>query len=257
MALSFKKPLIAFFVFFIFVALFISCNSNTESKTIEPKIILSATYPLEIKQPSGITFNHNYSMFWIIDGEEQRIYKADLNGNKLSRLAFKGEDLEGIFYNRSDSTLWVVEEETREVIHLDLNGFVISRHSTNISGTTNNGLEGIVLDENNNIYVLNEKDPSQVIALDENFNVAHQFGLPFADDLSDMDYNPITKYFFIVSDESKAIYIWKPGEGLLNQFSLPFTKTEGITVNPTENKIVIVNDSLDTLYEYELITNAE
>ncbi len=257
MTLSFIKLPIITFTFFIFITLIISCNSNTESKAIEPKIILLTTYPLEIKQPSGITFNHNYSMFWIIDGNEQRIYKVDLNGNKLSRLAYKGEDLEGIFYSRSDSTLWVVEEETREVIHLDLNGFVISRHNTNISGTTNNGLEGIVLDESNNIYVLNEKDPSQVIALDENFNISHQFGLPFADDLSDMDYNPITKNFFIVSDESKAIYIWKPGDGLLSQFSLPFTKTEGITINPTENKIVIVNDSLDTMYEYELITNAE
>lgn len=251
---KFLKPL---FASMIILTVIISCNSGTETQNTEPKLVLKATYNLEVNQPSGITFNHNYSSYWIIDGQEERIYKVDLNGNKLSRLVYKGEDIEGIFFSRSDSTLWIVEEEAREVIHLDLDGYTIAQHNTNITGTTNNGLEGIVLDENNNIYVLNEKEPSQVIALDENFNVSHQFGLPFADDLSDMDYNPITQNFFIVSDESKAIYIWKPGDGLIRQFSLPFTKTEGITINPTENKIVIVNDSLDTMYEYELITNAE
>lgn len=242
----------------IFVlVIIISCNSSTENIPFEPFLQLKTTFNLDIQQPSGITFNHNYSSFWIIDGEEQRIYKTDLQGNKIKGLAYNGEDIEGIFYNRNDSTLWIVEEESREVIHIDQNGFVLSRHNTNITGTSNNGLEGIVLDENNNIFVINEKDPSKLIALDSNFNVSYEFGLPFADDLSDIDYNPITKNFFIVSDESKAIYIWKPGDGLQKEFALPFTKTEGITTNPTENKIFIVNDSLNTMYEYELITNEE
>lgn len=191
-------------------------------------------------------------MFWIVGGSTERIYKTDLQGNILDRLNYKGNDIEGIFFDRTDSSLWIVEEESRELVHLDLSGNEINRYKTNITGTINNGLEGLALDSQHNFYVLNEKEPSALHALNKNYNSTTQFGLPFAGDLSDMDYNSQTQNFFITSDESKAIYIWNAKDGLVAQYSLPFTKTEGITINPAKSKIFTVNDSLNTLYEYEL-----
>ena len=234
------------------ILLFYACKSNIETDSHVPYLELISTYPLQIQQPSGITYNRDHSSFWIVGGSKERIYKTDLTGNILETLPFKGSDLEGIFYDNNSNSLWLVEEELREVVQLDLAGSELARYKTGITGSYNNGLEGITFDESNNVFVLNEKNPKAIFALNKNFKVIKKFDLDFASDLSDVYYNTITKNFFILSDESKAVYVWNPKDGLKAMFTLPFTKAEGITANPRANKIVIVNDSLDTMYEYEL-----
>ena len=234
------------------VMLFYTCKSNTETENSNPHLELIASYPLQIEQPSGITFNEDFTSFWIVGGSKERVYKTDLKGNILEILPFKGSDLEGIYYDKNSNSLWLAEEELREVVKLDIDGYELARYKTDITGSYNNGLEGITFDESNNVFVLNEKNPKAIFALDSNFKVIKKFDFDFAGDLSDLYYNPESQNFFVLSDESKALYVWSLKDGPKTKFSLPFTKFEGITANPSVNKIVIVNDSLDAMYEYEL-----
>jgi len=230
---------------------FISCKSNTEPVN-KPSIELVATYPLQIEQPSGIAFNKDYTSFWIIDGKYEKIFKTDLNGHVLESLSYVGNDLEGICFD-GDSSLWIVEEELREIIQLDLSGKILQRFKTNLSGTFNNGFEGITIGEQNSLFVINEKQPKAIYAFDKNISSSKKYEVDFAEDLSDICYNSTTKNFFITSDESKAVFVWNTANGLIDKFNLPFTKFEGIAINPLKNKIVVVNDSLNVLYEYELM----
>ena len=249
---SLKSFLVKSIAVVFIVLLFYTCSSNTETENSDPHLELIASYPLQIDQPSGITFNGDFTFFWIVDGSKEKVYKTDLKGNILETLPYKGNDLEGICYDKNSNSLWLAEEELREVVQLDLNGNELARYKTGLTGSYNNGLEGIAIDESNNFFVLNEKNPKAIFALNKDFSVTKKIDLDFAEDLSDMYYNPESKNFFVLSDESKALYVWSLNDGPKTKFSLPFTKFEGITANPSANKIVLVNDSLDTMYEYEL-----
>lgn len=238
-------PVVLLFSVFSF-----KCKEPNHVESVDPALKLVATYSLDISEPSGITFNKDHSACWIVSGGDQRIYKTDLKGKVIEKLVYKGEDLEGIFFDHNDQTLWVAEEDLRQLVHLDLTGNEIDRFDTDILGMKNKGLEGLAFD-GNNFYVLNEKEPVSIFALDKNFKVSQQYDLSFASDLSDMDYDATTNNFFVLSDESQAMYIWNPKEGLKKKYDLPFTKAEGIAVDPSKKTILLVNDALNTLYKFE------
>lgn len=245
---GFKKALLILF----FSILLYSCKSSTETEVKNQKLELITSHSIQIDQPSGIAFNNDYTSYWIVSGGSERIYKTDLNGNILETLSYKGNDPEGIYYDANSSSLWIVEEELREIVQVDLTGKLLNRNKTNITGSYNNGLEGITVDENGNVYLVNEKNPRAIFMLDKDFKTLKKIDFEFSEDISDIYYNRSSKNFFILSDESKALLVWNAEEGLKSSFPLPFTKAEGITANPAMNKIIIVNDSLNTMYEYEL-----
>jgi uncharacterized protein YjiK len=238
-------------IIIVFSALICGCKSTIEKNETDPRLKLISTYQLQIKQPSGITSNEDYTNYWIVDGDSQRIYKTDLAGNILERLAYKGYDLEGICYDKKSKTLWIIEERSRELIKLDIGGNELGRFQTNIVGSKNKGLEGIAIDDEQNIFVANEKSPKAIYFLGKNYNYSEKYDFPIAADISDLYYNPSNKCFFVLSDKSRSIYIWNTKEDVVDNLKLPFTKMEGITVNPLKNRIILVNDSLNTMYEYE------
>ena len=130
--------------------LFIHCNSpRSENRDpaspfpgLEQHLVLTqlATYRIKLREPSGLTINPEGTALWTV-ANNQRVFKLDLQGRILDRLAYKGKDLEGIVYDPSDSTFWVVEERRREVVHLDANGNVIFSQKLALGGEENKGLE--------------------------------------------------------------------------------------------------------------------
>lgn len=233
----------------LFSVLSFKCKSTKQIESADPSLELIASYELKIKEPSGITFNGDYTACWIVDGDDQVVYKTDLEGNILEKLNYKGEDLEGIFFDRRDQTLWVAEEDLRQLVQLDMAGNELKRMDTDILGTRNKGLEGIARDTST-FYVVNEKKPVSVYALDKDFKSARQYEINFARDLSDIVFEPQTNTFYIISDESKAVFIWTPADGRMKKYALPFEKGEGIAVNTSTKTFLIVNDELNTLYEF-------
>ncbi|MDP4174600.1 MAG: SdiA-regulated domain-containing protein [Bacteroidota bacterium] len=226
------------------------CKTSGRAKSVNTvSLKLIASYKLNIQEPSGITFNKDHTGYWIVDGNSQVIFKTDLKGNILEKLSYKGNDLEGIYFDQTDSSLWITEERSREVVHIDLKGNEIARFKVNIQGKKNKGFEGIFFNEKHTAFIVNEKKPTALLKLNHDFTILKQYDMDFASDLSDLYYDG--KDFFILSDESEAIFVWNHKEGLKKKLLLPFPKAEGIVVDHQRNMIIIVNDATNTLYEFE------
>ena len=152
----------------------------------------------------------------------------------------------------SDGTLWVVEEERREIVHLNASGRVLGRRPRDLQGKANSGLEGICLDSTGTVYVLNEKDPGLFVALNADLLIANLRQLDFAEDLSGLDCDGGSGCFWILSDQSRMLYLWSPETGVVSAYPLPFDKAEGVAVDAAAGRVYIVSESEDRLYVYSI-----
>jgi len=213
---------------------------------------LIAEYDLPVSEPSGLSLNNDNSALWTVSDNTNRVYKISLEGQPLQELRYEGNDLEGIVFDSADNTLWLAEEQLREIVHIDLNGNELSRHAVNLPGTGNSGLEGICLDSLHTHYVLNEKDPRLWAKLKNDFSVSLQQEINDVEDLSGISYDKNRKMFWIVSDQSRLLFLWGPEMGVVKSFDLSFEKAEGVSYNPHLDRIYIVSDKTEKLYIYDL-----
>ena len=235
-----------------FCCLLLGCESHAPSRSgpDEGRLTLRSRYALDIRELSGLALDAAGASLWTVGNHPQRIYRLSLEGRVQDRLDFKGEDLEGIACDPADGTLWVVEEERREVVHLDANGKVLGRRQLDLKGEPNSGLEGICLDSSGTVYVLNEKDPGLFIALNVDLSIHNQRQLDFANDFSGLDCHSGQDSFWVLSDQSRALYLWSPEEGVKGAYSLPFDKAEGVAVDEAAGLVYIASESEDRLYVY-------
>ena len=211
-----------------------------------------SSHPLDVPEPSDLTIDEAGTSLWTVADGSGKVYELTLDGHVVRALPFVGEDLEGIAYDRSDRTLWVAEENRREIVHLNLDGEVLSRHTLGLQGEKNSGLEGLCLDDKGHMFALNEKRPGLFLELDGNTSIAVRREVTFARDYSGITYDRKKGCFWIVSDQSQSLYAWKPGAGVLKEYSLPFRKAEGVAVDDASKRVYIVSDSEKRLYVYRL-----
>jgi len=163
----------------------------------------------------------------------------------LRSIQVNANDLEGITLSINLDTIYVVEESDNLVTSFLLNGTKIKSFSVDVSTNSINGLEGIAIDANNNIYVLNEKLPRYLVKLQNEVEISRT-EITAADDLSDVCYDYVLDCLWIISDESeKIIKVTKSGS-LISEWQIPFSKGEGITL--VDNKIYVVRDSNAKMY---------
>ncbi len=244
----FISPLLA-----IPIILFSGCKDNNDADP--PKshnLVLVKSYSLAIGEPSSVVFDVSGKYLWIVGGQKERIYQTNLTGEIIQTLDYKGIDPEGIVCDKRDSTLWVVEEYDRELVHLDTLGLELNRAQIPVDGNDNDGPEGAVFDDNSHLMILKEKLPSLAVETDSVFNLIRLKEITFADDVSDITWNPNTKTFFIVSDQSRGVYEWTFDRGVINSYSLPSNKYEGIAIDPNNGLFYLVNNDLATLDIFEL-----
>ncbi len=226
------------------------------SKPVErrkpPPLPLVGAHALAITEPSGLAINDSGTTLWTVTNNPDQVYQLALDGTTVKRLHYEGEDLEGIEYDRSDQTLWVVEENRREIVHLDLNGDVLSKQRLDLIGEKNSGLEGICLDNQGRMFVLNEKNPGLFLELGTDLLISAEHRLGFADDYSGLSSDLQEGCFWIVSDKAQRLFLWSKRNGLLQEYSLPFPKAEGVAVDATAKLMYVVSDSENKLYVYRL-----
>ena len=213
-----------------------------------------AEYALDVPEPSGVAFSKSLNCLWTVSDQTNKIYKLSLIGTTLETLSFTGQDLEGVTYDSISQTLWVVQESTREIVQVDLSGQELHRYTVSVNGSTpNSGLEGVCIDQNQLISVVNEKDPGVFVSLDSNYTVVSTQTLNFASDYADVCVNPESPgCYWIVSDEDQELYNWNITEGILESFPLNFPKPEGIAYDITSHRLYLVSDSQSKLYLYEI-----
>jgi uncharacterized protein YjiK len=234
---------------FGYVCLFPACKGGGKHPASDFRLIKKSH--LQILEPSGITDDPRHSCFWIVDGGRSLICKTSRDGKVIETLSYKGQDIEGVCFDKRDSTLWITEERLRDVVHLKLNGDEIGRIHVNSQGVKNKGLEGVVIDGKGEPWVVNEKYPVSLEKIDGNGAIVESHDIGFAKDLSDVTINESTGDFYLLSDKSSAIYVWNVSEGLKETYALPRTKYEGISVNPKDRTIAVVNDDDQTMLVFE------
>ena len=228
-----------------------SCEAPNGSRPGEGRLTLVSSHLLEVRDPSGLAVDRAGAFLWTVGNHSQRIYRLSLDGEVQDRLDFEGDDLEGIAYDPSDATLWVVEEGQREVVHLDADGDVLARRELDLEGKANSGLEGVCLDSSGTVYVANEKDPRLFATLAPDLSIESHREVDFADDLSGLDCGGEGR-FWVLSDQSRRLYLWSPEEGVISSYRLPFDKAEGVAVDGTAGLAYIVSESEDRLYVYAI-----
>jgi len=72
------------------------------------------------KDVSGIFFDGNDNMLWILSDESQRIYKTDLSGNPIEEFKIKISQPEGITINKMRTKLYIVSDKTENLYVFDL-----------------------------------------------------------------------------------------------------------------------------------------
>jgi len=225
----------------------ISCDSDIQTipgiKQLEP--ITEIDLSKILSEPSGIVYNSANNSFFVVSDTLTQIFEIDMNGNLLRSIQVNANDLEGITLSINRDTIYVVEESDNLVTSFLLNGTKIKSFSVDVSTNSINGLEGIAIDANNNIYVLNEKLPRYLVKLQNEVEISRT-EITAADDLSDVCYDYVLDCLWIISDESeKIIKVTKSGS-LISEWQIPFSKGEGITL--VDNKIYVVRDSNAKMY---------
>ena len=114
----------------------------------------------------------------------------------------------------------------------------------------NKGLEGVCYQINNdNFYVLNEKQPREVIQLSKKGKFISSIKLNFKGDVSGIYFEGKTGFFWVISDESSTIFKMDAYGKVLNKYKIPFHKGEGIAIY--KDTIFVVNDATSKLYLFK------
>lgn len=226
-------------LFFIFLT---NCHSDNPTipgiKLLEPiaEIDLSSF----LSEPSGIVYNSANNSFYVVSDTFAAVFEIDINGNLLGSIHVNANDLEGITLSKNLDTIYVVEESDNLITSFLLNGTKINSFSMDVSMNSINGLEGIAIDLNNFIYILNEKLPRYLVKLQNEVEISRT-EITAADDLSDICYDSALDCLWIISDESKKIMKVTKSGSLISEWQIPFSKGEGITL--VDDKIYVVRDS--------------
>ena len=231
-----------------------SCGGDTSSISGPDgtRLILLSSHSLGIGEPSGLALDGSRSSLWAVGNDPQRIYRLSLDGRIRNILDYEGDDIEGIASDPFDGTLWIVEEDRREVVHLSSSGRVLQRHQLDLTGEPNSGLEGICLDPDGATYVLNEKNPGLFIALNADLSIKSRRQLDFARDFSGLSCASDRNAFWVLSDQSRTLFLWNPEEGVLGGYALPFAKAEGVAVDAVDDLVYIASESKSMLYVYRI-----
>ena len=208
--------------------------------------------PIPVPEPSGLDLSFDEKAFWIVSDQDSKVYLIDSWGRKIKSFEVEGEDLEGITVV-TDSTIAVVLERTREVVILDTAGNELKRASLNLNGELNSGLEGISYNpEKRNFYVLNEKKPRLLLALDENLMEQKRDTLNFAKDFSGLFFDGNDDTLWLLSDENQEIYKTDLSGKVIKEYRIKVKQPEGITLNKDRTKLYIVSDVTGNLYVFSL-----
>jgi uncharacterized protein YjiK len=192
-------------------------------------------------------YNSFNNSFFVVSDTISKIFEIDLNGNLIKEILVNANDLEGIALSKNNDTIYVVEESDNLITSFLLNGNKINSFSKDVSTNSTNGLEGIAVDNIQNLYVINEKLPRYLMTIKNSIEI-NRSEITVVDDLSDIFYDVTLDCLWLVSDESKKILKLSKTGIILSEWLIPFSKGEGITF--VQDKMYIVRDSDSKMYVF-------
>jgi len=248
------KKIIHLFALFLFI--FAACGRQQpdgnptgpnapESTTLQPLQVIDLLP--NIPEPSGLAFNRAKNTLLVVSDAKPDIFEISLDGTLLRILPAAGSDLEGVAVTQTGDTLYVVEERNRLVVSFDAASRRLNSFRVDVATMENSGLEGVAVDSQGHIWILNEKEPRMLLEFAGSRELRRK-EISFVSDLSGICADASGGALWIVSDESrKVIKITNSGE-LLSEWLIPFAKGEGIAF--ANDKMYIVNDETAKLYVF-------
>jgi uncharacterized protein YjiK len=198
-----------------------------------------------ITEPSGIAYNRKNNTFLVVSDSRPEIFEIDLQGHIQRTIPTTGIDLEGVSVTANGDTLFIVQERDQLVDSYSSTGTLLSSLPVKVATLPNNGLEGVAVDRDGHLWVINEKNPRLLLEFSGSREVSRR-EITLADDLSDICCDPSDASLWILSDESRKLLKIARDGTLLDQWALPFDKGEGITF--AGDRMYIVNDLDARLY---------
>jgi len=241
----------------ILLLIAVSCKKDSTGipvvETAVGELELLHVYPIDVPEPSGLSFGPGKSSFLTVSDHTNRIYELNLEGDVLRTLNHEGFDLEGVTFNADKNQIAVVEEAEREISLIDYDsGDLIVTYQIEIPGNSgNSGLEGISYNDNNKLYyVVNEKDPGSLVLWSESSGIISEQELNFASDYSGIFVDVSKSLLWFVSDQSKSLYQCDYNANVLKEFNLDIVKHEGVVVD--NGLVYLINDATAELYLYQI-----
>lgn len=225
---------------------------------------------------SGITYSNQTKTLFIITDDPPKVYNIDKSGRCLREIFLKGfHNTEGIVHLDGNRFV-IVEEDEHSISLIEINDTtttidrteVINSLQINMKKPDNKGFEGIAYDEvKQRIYLVNEKRPKQLIAIDGFVNKCEKIRIKidlrplprylFMDDLSGLHFDTKSRHLLFLSHESNLV-----AEGSLDGEVISYMelekgytgfkddafKAEGITMDDDGNIYIVGEPNL--FYQY-------
>ncbi|MCX6134416.1 MAG: SdiA-regulated domain-containing protein [Ignavibacteriales bacterium] len=211
-------------------------------------LVQVAVYNIEVPEPSGLVYNSKNNTLMTVSDGNSTVYEIDFTGRILKSLVVPSSDMEGITLSSNCDTMYIAEETNQIITKYLINGTKLSSFPVNVATVLKHGPEGVTVDKNNHVFVLNEKFPTMILEYNQGKEVWRK-EINFTLDCSDIFYESSTDCFWIVSDESMRVIKMSRSGDLLGSWSVPFTKGEGLAI--VQNKIYIVNDAENKMYVFD------
>lgn len=212
--------------------------------TASTNLVSSFSTYTQVREPSALSFSNDKKTLYTVSDNNGVVYQLDLTGKVLKEIKTPSSDLEGIVVHQDLGGFCVVEERVRNVVCYDMNGKEKNRKSINFQGESNSGFEGITYNpKNKNFYIVNEKKPMMILTLDHDLNIINKIEFNQSKDLSDIYYDEELNKFWLLSHESKEIYLTDLDFNIEKTYGIPnIIQAEGISVDSKNKKIFIISD---------------
>lgn len=230
-----------------------SCSRKEPESTIIALPPVSATFTqiavfnTAVPEPSGLAYNaKNNSLMTVSDGNST-VYELNVQGVVLKTIVVQGSDLEGIALSAGCDTMYLAEEGNQQISTYLMDGTKIRSLRIPVATVSNNGLEGVTIDPQGRLIVVNEKNPRLLLEYSGTTEQS-RFEITTALDLSDVSYDAAENQLWVISDESMKLQRYSRAYVLLNEYALPFSKGEGVAV--VGDKIYVVNDATGKMFVF-------
>ena len=209
---------------------------------------LIASYPIAVKEPSDLCLSPDRQSLWTVSDEEGEVFQMSLTGKVLRHFKSNLPDLEGIT-TVGESSLAILSERNRELEIVDYDGNVQSRSKIDMPGERNSGPESVTFDEAASVfYTLKEQSPGLLLTLDRNLHEISRTSLNFAQDYSAMSYEATRGHLWVMSDQSKSMFVLDSNMKIQTAFSANIPQPEGMSVDYLARKLYVVCDKTAMLY---------
>jgi uncharacterized protein YjiK len=233
---------------YLFFPLLLNCSEGEAAS--KSKLVKISDKTISIAEPSGLALGRDAATLWTVSDRTNRIYQLDLEGAVLKTLDFTGDDLEGIAYDAKHDALWVAEEQKRQILKISTDGTLLQTIDIDIQGAENNGLEGVAIDTLGRIWLVNEKKPQLLLRLSADFSTDVVYYPETTKDYSDICTDRTPGRIWVLSDESRMLFLWQEGKGVVETYALDVSKPEGLAIDFNTAAVYIVSDDDQKLCKF-------